>query len=247
MSRLLVSVHDVAASTLEASRHWVRELDSRGVPATLLVVAGPWNGTGLAASGREVGAFLRKRVRCGDEVALHGWTHRADIRGSPLRQVSGAVIARGAAEFWGLDGSEAHRRLSRSRQVVEQLGVPVAGFTPPGWVAANSTFRAARTLGFRYVATSRGITLLPEGRRLDIPGLCQRPGSMWAGVGIQVVRQVTRYRIRSAQAVRIGVHPHDLDHPDLVAASLAVIDDALAAGLEPTTYLGHLANERSFV
>ena len=118
---LVVSIHDVAPSTAWASRAWVDELDRRHVPATLLVVPGPWEGPPLRLD-RDLVAWLHERRQRGDEIAQHGWTHRAVA----------SVAARGCAEFWSLDTREAKRRIELGRDVLHRAGLAPIGFTPPG-------------------------------------------------------------------------------------------------------------------
>ena len=83
---LVVSIHDVAPSTAWAARAWVDELDRRHVPATLLVVPGPWEGPPLRVD-RDLVAWLHERRQHGDEIAQHG----------------------GCAEFWSLDSRPVER------------------------------------------------------------------------------------------------------------------------------------------
>ena len=117
---LVVSIHDVAPSTAAATRTWSRHLQGRGVPATLLVIPGPWEGPPLR-NDDELVSWLRTRERGGDEVAQHGWTHRRAPGGSRWRRGLNTVVARGCAEFSGVDAREATRRLSWGRRVLTDL------------------------------------------------------------------------------------------------------------------------------
>src|SRR5262249_59380526 len=81
---LVVSIHDVAPSPAFAARAWVGELDRRHVPATLLVVPGPWEGPPLRLD-RNPASWLHERGGRGEEVAPNGWPHPAGPGAPPCR------------------------------------------------------------------------------------------------------------------------------------------------------------------
>jgi predicted deacetylase len=234
---LVVSVHDIAAATADAGRGWSEHLDRLGVPATLLVVAGPFGGPRLDSAPADLVRWLRDRAAMGDEIALHGWTHRADTPGPAWRRVSGGVIARGAGEFWGLTRREAAERLGSGIAVMERAGLPVSGFTPPGWLASRGTVEAAGAAGLRYVTSHLWVTDLMTGRRIAAPAVCHRPDGRLQGAGTRIVRRLVPALVRRHRVVRLGLHPADLAHPALVGAALDAIAEALAAGARPMTYL----------
>jgi len=145
---LVVSIHDVAPATAEETRQWCRDVDSLGIPTSLLVIPGPWRGSSLADE-PSYGDVLRERVAAGDDLVLHGWVHRAGPEGSRLRRTVCQAVARGAAEFGALDEAQATERLEAGRAVLAGLGLTVDGFTPPGWLASRAADRALARAGFR--------------------------------------------------------------------------------------------------
>jgi len=242
---LIVSIHDVAPATLGASAAWSRDLAARGVPATLLVVGGPWGSAEREEDQHDFAEWLRDRERAGDEIAVHGWTHCADLPGPLWRRLWGGLIARGAAEFWSLDEAEASLRAAAARDAVRASGIEPLGFTPPGWLASAASVAALRRLGFRYTTGHLGVLDLLEDRRHTIPVFCHRPGSRLQAAGATLVRRVVPGLVRRGRSVRLGLHPADLDHPHLRLAALEAIDRSLDLGGEPTTYLEYLSRERA--
>lgn len=109
---------------------------------------------------REAGyaGVLRDRAAHGDELVMHGWTHRAGPEGPLPRRLWGRVVARGAAEFAAPDETEAASRLMKGREVLRELGLTTHGFTPPGWPASAATNRALARLGFRYTTSTSACT-----------------------------------------------------------------------------------------
>jgi predicted deacetylase len=231
----VVSIHDVAPSTASAAKLWSDHLARRAVPATLLVIPGPWEGPGLRRDGNLVG-WLHERAALGDEVAQHGWTHRGTRDGAPWRRGIGAVVARGGAEFCGVDEREATRRLTSGRGVLADLGFDALGFTPPGWLASPGTGRALRRLGYRYTTSHAAVTDLRDDRRIRSFVWSHRPGAATETLAKSVVTTGARRAVRAGRPLRLALHPADLASPELVRASLGVVDDALAAGATPCTY-----------
>jgi uncharacterized protein len=237
--RLVVSIHDVAASSTEATAAWSADLTARGVPATLLTIGGPWRGPDLAHA-PDLASWLRTREGMGDEIAYHGWHHQAGRTGPRWRRAVGHVVARGAAEFAALEESDARERLERGISVLEDSGLHVVGFTPPGWLASPGSRRACAALGFRYSTSQAAVIDHRSRARHRIPAFCHRPGDRWEASGAALLRRGTAYRARRGSTVRIALHPADLERPGLREAALAAIDVALDAGLQPTTYKGLL-------
>jgi len=236
----VVSIHDVAPSTATAVQTWSEHLDARGVPATLLVIPGPWEGPPLRRDG-ELLAWLRDRAAIRDEIAQHGWTHRAVPGGPRWRRAVGAVAARGCGEFAALDQREATRRLSWGRRVLTEFGLEPAGFTPPGWLASPATTQALQTLGFRYTTTHAAVIDLQQGRRIRSLAWSHRPGAATETLGAAVLAAGVRRVARAGQPLRLALHPADLASSALVTASLRAIDAALDCGALPCTYLDLVA------
>jgi hypothetical protein len=266
---LVVSVHDVAPATAQAARTWVRALDGCAVPLTFLAVPGPWHGAGLEADpdGAELVAWLRARQDGGDEISLHGWSHRADVRGALPRRAVGSVVARGAAELWALDRATAADRTRAGLDVLQRNGLSVTGSTPPGWLSSREARRGLADAGLQYVTDHAGLLDLVNGRRWWAPALCHRPATRAAtgtnigtgtgtntatGIGAVTLERVGRRVVTAAarlvaagRSVRIGLHPDDLERPDLLAATVDAVRRCLAAGARATTYAEVLTRLRA--
>ena len=232
-------MHDVAPATVEHSQRWRAALDLRGVPASLLVVPGPWRGQHLSQDPDLVG-WLRDRAAAGDDIVQHGWTHRAAPGGSYWRQCRGRLVARGAAEFAALSEPEAYRRLVAGREALNRSGLPTVGFTPPGWLHSPGTLRALNRLGFEFTTSHRGIRDLRSGRLYAGPALSHRPGGRGEQLAARILSAAARAGTRRGGTIRIALHPDDLDIPRLRRITLATIDAVLAAGGRPMTYSGAL-------
>jgi predicted deacetylase len=236
----VVSIHDVAPATAAETERWCADADRLGIPVSLLVIPGPWRG-GALADDPGYAEVLRARAAHGDELVLHGWTHVAGPEGSALRRAVGRAVARGAAEFAALDEDQATERLASARSVLDGLGLPVAGFTPPGWLASPAAERALARAGFRYTTSHFGLRDLGTGRLRRGFALSHRPsGGLGERAGAAVLGTVARRTARRGGLVRIALHPDDLRRPGLRDVTLRAIEAVLAAGGQATTYSGVL-------
>ena len=260
---LVVSVHDVAPVTAAATRRWASALADTGVPLPFLVIPGPWRGASFGrdgdGDGSDLATWLRSRQDGGDEISVHGWCHRADVPGRWPRKAIGAMVARGAAELWGLDRRATADRTARGLEVLARHGLAVSGATPPGWLSSRAARAGLADAGLGYVTDHVGLLDLTSGRRWWAPALCQRPASgvrrdalagrasiegTLEGVGRHVVGSGHRV-VAAGRSVRIGVHPGDLDRPALERATVRAVERCLDAGAVPTTYAAVLRRLRT--
>ncbi|MGW1198034.1 DUF2334 domain-containing protein [Streptomyces sp. NPDC002536] len=233
----VVSVHDVAPWSFEQSRHWLHDLDERGVPATLLLVPGSWRGARLPDDPVLVEWLHGARGR-GHELALHGYVHQG-VPGGPLaRRWVNAVVSRGCAEFCALDEEAARRRLESGLTALASVGIVPEGFTPPGWLASPGAMAALRRLGLEYTTSHLGVHDLRTGARHGMVALSNRPGGLGERAGARLMRAAARRWAGHGRPFRIALHPADLARPGLRACALEAIDTALVAGARPCTYAG---------
>jgi predicted deacetylase len=236
--RIVVSVHDVSPATAAETARWCADADSLGIPVSLLVIPGPWRGTRLMDQ-PGYADVLGERVARGDELVLHGWSHQAGLEGARIRRAVGRMVARGAAEFAALDEDQATRRLAAARAVLDELGLTMRGFTPPGWLASAAAERALARAGFRYTTTHFGVRDLTNRRLHGAFALSHRPdGGLGERVGAAVVRSGARRAVARRRLVRIALHPDDLHRPGLRDTTLRAIESVLSAGGHAVTYGG---------
>jgi predicted deacetylase len=241
---LIVSVHDVAPASLDACRAWAAQLEPLSVPLTLLAIPGPWRGSSMAESASDdpTATWLRTRQDRGDEVAVHGWSHTADVAGRRPRAAVGRAVARGAAEFWTLDREAAAERTRRGVAVLSRHGLQITGTTPPGWLASRDAVRGFADAGLRYTTDHASVLDLSTGRRWRAPVVCHRPsrrGTTRRSVTEDMGRHLVDVAWRSVvlgRSLRIGLHPDDLDRLGLAATVLRTIRRCLDAGALAVTY-----------
>ncbi|MBC6457896.1 DUF2334 domain-containing protein [Actinomadura sp. HBU206391] len=233
----VVSVHDVAPATSAQTAGWLSDLTRRDVPATLLVIPGPYGGGAALPEDPDLVAFLHAAAGRGHELALHGFRHEPGGDAPPLRRAVGRVAARTATEFWSLTEEQARDLLRAGLEALAEVDIGVVGFTPPGWLASAGTRRALADVGFRYWTSHLAVHDLTGGSHRRMPVLSHRPsGGAAERAGARLMTTAARGFARFGIPFRIALHPADLERPGLRAATLTAIDLALAAGGRPVTY-----------
>ncbi|OGN87995.1 MAG: hypothetical protein A2X23_07500 [Chloroflexi bacterium GWC2_73_18] len=234
---LVVSVHDVASSTLAEVRWLLGRLDALGVTPRVLKVIPREDGRADIRRDPAVGALLRAEAARGSEIVLHGCTHRlaGPPRGDPLLRARARLFAPGVAEFLGLEADEMRARLTAGRAILRELGVETGGFCAPGWLGGPGLRPILAELGFRYDLGMLGIWDVERGRTLRVPSL----GYMGAGGAyeraVAVAGGLTLLANSGAPALRLFLHPQGAPDSAACRRSLRVLG-RLLRGRRPVTY-----------
>jgi uncharacterized protein len=98
---------------------------------------------------------------------------------------------------------------------------------PPAWLASPGTERALRHSSFRYTSTHATLVDLQRSRRITAPCLTASPRSAWR-------RAMSKRWLRAAEKftanttlIRVGLHPGDAEHSDLMACWRHVLERLL--------------------
>ena len=231
-SLLTVVVHDVAPATLPACRRLLAALASHSaVPLTLLVVP---RHRGLRPDAR-FGRWLDEAAARGDELALHGFTHRDD--GEPqglLDTLRRRWYTAGEGEFAALGYDEAARRIDAGCRWFEANNWPLKGFVAPAWLMSEATRQALADRDFLYSATLSRLIKLPEQSELRSQSVVYSTRSAWRRASSLVWNRLVASAQRGAPLLRIELHPADADHAAIRASWLALLE-AAALGREALT------------
>ena len=218
MRQVCFVLHDVAPANWPHCARILDLLDALGAaPVTLLVVP-DFHGRGRIDYAPSFARAIEARLRRGDELALHGYEHR-DTAPAP-RHVSEwlrrRVLTAGEGEFAALTEAQARDKLARGLDVFLRLGWPLAGFVPPAWLASAGTRAALRSSGLQYTSTHSALIALHDARRFAAPCLTASPRTAWRRVVSHVWLRTALAATQRARVVRVGLHPADASHDDLM-------------------------------
>jgi predicted deacetylase len=138
-------------------------------------------------------------------------------------------------EFYALDQAQALQRLEQGLALFDRQGWPVAGFVAPAWLMSQGTRQALSQLPLRYTSTPQHLYRLPDFTAYEAPGLVWSARSAWRRGLSRVVCDWQCRRLRTAETLRLGLHPVDMRHSSSRNYWLRTLDNLLLQGREPLT------------
>ena len=201
----LVSVHDVMPETMGVVRDIVQHLDSHNVaPLTLLVVpGGAWSEPDIE--------WLRARQGRGDQLAGHGWIHRAGAPGGVYDRVHRRLFSRGVAEHLPLSAEEIARLIKNCHDwfVSQELSAPDL-YVPPAWAMGRISREQLRALPFHSYETLTGIYDAENDRFQRVPLLGFEADTVFRALSLRLSNAANQIAARWLGLLRVAIHPHDL-------------------------------------
>lgn len=221
-----VVVHDAAPATQAACERLlacVRQVAA--VPVTLLAVP-RYHG---APSDTAFEAWLGAALARGDELALHGFTHRDDGRPRSLTDYARRRwYTAGEGEFAALSQDAATARLHAGWQWFAAHGWPLHGFVAPAWLMSKGTWDALQTTDFEYTCTLGSMVALPQRTRLQSQSIVYSTRSAWRRALSLPWNAALAQCQRHRPLLRFELHPHDADHAAVRRAWMRLLERALA-------------------
>ncbi len=221
-----VVLHDVADATLAACERTMRAVaDVALVPFTLLAVP-RFHGEPATDA---LADWLTSSSLAGDEIALHGLTHRDD---APTRGLVDTLrrrhYTRGEGEFWSLDAAEAARRIDVGVAWFATHGWTLHGFVAPAWLLGDGARIAlAAAQRFEWTATLRELVLLPEERVVQSRSVVYSTSSGWRRQMSLAWNAGVARAERDNRLLRIELHPRDADFPAVRRSWQRILERAL--------------------
>ncbi|WP_019970482.1 DUF2334 domain-containing protein [Mycobacterium sp. 141] len=219
--QLFVSISQISDRTLADVESFCAELDSRGVPASLLVAPRLKGGYRLDRDAPTV-QWLAARRAAGDAVVLHGYDE--------------AATKKRRGEFASLPAHEANLRIMGADRVLEHLGLRTRLFAAPSWTVSQGTVIALPRNGFRLLIGLSGVTDLVRQTTLRARVLGIGEGFLTEPWWCRTLVLAAERTARRAGVVRVAVAARHLRRPGPRQAMLDAIDLALLHNSVPAVY-----------
>jgi uncharacterized protein len=234
--QVCIALHDVAPATWPHCARLLAMLDELEAPPTTRLVVPYFHGNHRIDRDADFIRAIGQRLARGDEIALHGYDHRD--RAAPLRSPGDRfrrrVLTAGEGEFAALGEADARQKIERGLELMQCLRWPVRGFVPPAWLAGTGARAALRASGLRWFSTHDSLVPLPDGMPVSAPCLTASSRTaarrLMSRLWLNAMASVTR----RAPLVRVGLHPADADHAELMECWRRLLRDLLALR-EPVT------------
>ena len=245
MKSLIISLHDVAPATVDASKQWMKLLDELNVVVSMLVVPGPWRGGELLGD-NSFRIWLNETATDKHEVLQHGYSHTIDHKDEPgfFGGIVGNFAARGCQEFWGISEIEARNRLHSGLTILAKVGHRPTGFVAPGWLTSRAAVGAVRRVGFSYLTTHFFVRDLVSNKRYFAPVICQRPNSSSTLAVTTMTKKLAKALRVANLPIRVAIHPDDLERHETRDAIISVIENAIKSGYRSETYANFISARR---
>ena len=233
--KILVSLHDVSPRHGKRCREVLAFLKERGVPPAPLLVVPDFHGAWPLSAHPDFVEEIRGWSDAGHELVLHGYFHRETTSTLPTGGSLRTWLARrfmtgGEGEFLALGPEAIRERLSAGLSVWNGLGLEhPEGFIPPAWLHNDHLDPILAELGFRWTENHAGIRV-PDGQFLSSPVISWASRDLVRRQGSRIVCPVLARKWRDKDFVRVAIHPHDFDWPELVTSIDRVLADLAAHG-----------------
>ena len=227
--RICIALHDVAPETWPRCTRLLALLDELGAPPTTLLVVPYFHGRNRIDRDAAFLGVIERRLALGDEIALHGYDHldRAAVPHASADRFRRRVLTAGEGEFAALNEADARQKIDRGLELMQRLRWPVRGFVPPAWLASSGARAALRMSGLDWFSTHHSLVTLPHGAAIAAPCLTASPRTparrLVSRLWLNAMASVTH----RAPLVRVGLHPADADHPELMACWRRLLRDLL--------------------
>jgi predicted deacetylase len=214
---LLASIHDVSPRFEREVCELVERLAPYvGERLAMLVVPNHW-GNAPIDPGSPFAAKLRGWADGGVEIFLHGYFHRdASVHERTVDRARARLMTAGEGEFLGLTRDAAAARIVEGRALLEEVtGRPVTGFVAPAWLYGRGAVDALVDCGVPIAEDHWRVWSPASGRQL-----ARGPVITWASRSrlrlASSLAAAAALRSAPIKALRVGVHPPDVNRPMLM-------------------------------
>lgn len=184
----------------------------------MLVVPNHWGDAPIIASS-PFAARLRGWAESGIEIFLHGYFHRDDSNhAGAAARLRARLMTASEGEFLGLSRDEAARRIADGRKLIEDVtGRAVDGFVAPAWLYGEGAREALHDAGVEIAEDHFRVWSPASGRQL-----AHGPVITWASRSrarlASSLLAAAAVRRAPMKVLRVGVHPPDVRHPQIVSS-----------------------------
>src|SRR5262249_18365303 len=133
----------------------------------------------------------------------------------------------GEGEFLGLSSADQRERLRLGLDATASLSIRPRAFVPPAWLSNSALHDALRESGLRYTEDHVRVFDLAEGTSCGAPAISGATRTLTRRLGSLVVCPALAAITRRKPAIRIAIHPFDMDHSATAAQIRRVLDAAL--------------------
>ena len=241
----VVSVHDVAPATREASGKIIAALRDAGVRTASVLVVPNYHGQGNVIEDPAFVSWLRDLEARGYEVVIHGYFHQRPRRPEErmTEKFMTRIYSRDEGEFFDLDYEEAFARIVKARDEFKTARLSPLGFVAPAWLLNAEGERAARDAGMQYTTRIGSVVDLLTGERRPSRSLVYSAQSRWRRTVSLGWNAALARSLEMRELARLSIHPADFAEPKIRTQILRLIERFVRTR-NATTYRDWIGSQR---
>ena len=242
----VVSVHDVAPCTREASDQIIAAMKDAGVRTASLLVVPNYHRQGSATGDSAFVSWLRDLEARGYEIVIHGYFHQRPRRASEgiTEKFMTRIYTRDEGEFLDLDYDEAFARITKARDEFKAARLSPLGFVAPAWLLGGEGERAARDAGMQYTTRIDSVLDLLTGEREPTRSLVYSTRSGWRRTVSLGWNAALARSLEMRELARLSIHPPDFAEPKIRTQILRFIERFVRTR-NATTYRDWIGSQRT--
>jgi uncharacterized protein len=242
----VVSVHDVAPATREASDKIIAALRDAGVRTASLLVVPNYHRQGNVIEDPAFVSWLRDLEARGYEVVIHGYFHQRPRHPEERMtdKIMTRIYTRDEGEFFDLDYEEALARIVKARDEFKAVRLSPLGFVAPAWLLSAEGERAARDAGMQYTTRIGSVLDLLTGERRPSRSLVYSVQSRWRRIVSLGWNAALARSLEMRELARLSIHPPDFAEPKIRAQILQLIERFVRTR-NATTYRDWIGSQRT--
>jgi predicted deacetylase len=242
----VVSVHDVAPCTREASGKIIEALKDAGVRTASLLVVPNYHRQGSATGDPAFVSWLRDLEARGYEIVIHGYFHQRPRRANEgvTEKFMTRIYTREEGEFFDLDYEEALARITKARDEFKAARLSPFGFIAPAWLLSAEGERAARDAGMQYTTRIDSVLDLLTGEREGTRSLVYSVQSGWRRTVSLGWNAALARSLEMRELARLSIHPPDFAEPKVRGQILQFIERFVRTR-NATTYRDWIGSQRT--
>lgn len=233
--RVLVSLHDVTPAH-QARLEQAEDLFARvGVSRVAYLLIPNYHQRHPIAGDAAFRAWCARPRPYSVDWVLHGFYHLEDAASAevsgPLTWARRKTMTAGEGEFLALGVDEQRRRIAEGRAAAQSIGISPSSFVAPAWLFNPHLVPTLAEAGLAYTEDHVHVIDVKDGTKRRCPAITWATRTTIRRVGSRVVCPALFSMWKKEPAIRIALHPFDMDHPQTARQ----VEELLARALEQRT------------
>jgi predicted deacetylase len=203
MRLAIVELHDVSPYYENETYSAIEFLKELGIDKFSLLLIPNFSGNYPITKSKPFLAYL---IDQGQEIVLHGLTHRGRVSLTKL------LYTNNEGEFYALNREETAKRLEEAIQHLGKLSKNVSFFIPPAWIGNPWLEEVLSAFGFKGVAYRWAIKVLSNGVKIQSPALTFSNRFLLSYLSLKALPIMSKLT-EKAHLVRFALHTKDFRDP----------------------------------